>query len=85
MAAWVKSSGVAGHDVDHAGDAAFEQRGVLASCRRSVVCTISDGSRVKLTLRPTVWYWSRMNQSPVATLWPSTVTWVRLGERAADA
>ena len=35
---------------------------------------------MKLTLRPTVWYWSRMNQSPVATPWPSMVTWVRLGE-----
>ena len=41
--------------------------------------TSSDGSSVKLTLRPTVWNWSRMNQSPVATLWPLISVCVRLG------
>ncbi len=40
----------------------------------------SEGSNSKLMLRPTVWNWSRMNQSPVATVCPSTMTLVRLGE-----
>ena len=54
-------------------------RSAVALLRTITWLTSSEGSSEKLMLRPTVWTWSRTNQSPVATAWPLMSVCVRLG------